>query len=139
MVVPQISTPMKVMTQQVKELPHIKHLDLAQHITADDVEISLLIGADYYWDIIGDHVVKGPGPTAKRKFIEKVDNENVHEGHYLPHRAVHKESLTTPIRIVFDCSYKTQDNPSLNDCLQKEPRLHNAPMNDSSKFPILLP
>jgi len=44
--------------------------------------------------------------------------------HYLPHRAVIKlESLTTPIRPVFDASCKSGRNPSLNDCLEKGPNL----------------
>jgi len=44
--------------------------------------------------------------------------------HYLPHRPVFKpESLTTPIRPVFDASCKTGRAPSLNDCLEKGPNL----------------
>ena len=38
--------------------------------------------------------------------------------HYIPHHPVRKESPTTPIRIVHDCSCKQSPNsPSLNDCL----------------------
>ena len=44
--------------------------------------------------------------------------------YYLPHRAVLKpESLTTPVRPVFDGSCKSGRNPSLNDCLEKGPNL----------------
>ena len=46
------------------------------------------------------------------------------DGHYLPHRPVFKpESLTTPIRPVFDASCKIGNNPSLNQCLEKGPNL----------------
>ncbi|XP_068726396.1 uncharacterized protein [Montipora capricornis] len=38
--------------------------------------------------------------------------------HYIPHHAVHKDSTTTPLRIVYDCSFKQGDQPILNDCLQ---------------------
>ena len=39
--------------------------------------------------------------------------------HYIPHHAVEKDSPTTPIRIVFDCSCRQSSNhPSLNDCLE---------------------
>ncbi|XP_006815261.1 uncharacterized protein LOC100378611 [Saccoglossus kowalevskii] len=42
------------------------------------------------------------------------------------HRSVKKDSKTTPIRIVYDCScLQSIDAPSLNDCLQTGPALHN--------------
>ncbi|XP_052256469.1 uncharacterized protein LOC127861830 [Dreissena polymorpha] len=60
----------------------------------------------------------------ERGFIETVD-ENLKTGqpvHYIPHHSVRKESLTTPIRIVYDCSCRRSSNePSLNDCLQSTP------------------
>jgi len=38
--------------------------------------------------------------------------------HYLPHRPVKKDSITTPVRIVYDCSCHANGNStSLNDCL----------------------
>ena len=38
--------------------------------------------------------------------------------HYIPHHAIEKDSPTTPIRIVFDCSCRQSPSyPSLNDCL----------------------
>ena len=58
-----------------------------------------------------------------RGFIERV-NDNCERGsvHYIPHHPVCKESSTTPVRIVFDCSCKSSaDSPSLNDCLQPRP------------------
>ena len=59
-----------------------------------------------YDSIISDHL--------KRGFIELVvDNDNS-RGHYIPHHAVHKDSPTTPIRIVYDCSCKQGKNSSLN-------------------------
>ena len=63
----------------------------------------------------------------KRGFIEKVDTisrkTNVH---YIPHHPVRKESATTPIRIVYDCSCKQSPTvPSLNDCLHPGPPFLN--------------
>ena len=54
-----------------------------------------------------------------RRFIERVDVSRDHSGtHYIPHHPVEKDSITTPIRIVFDCSCRQGSNyPSLNDCL----------------------
>ena len=72
---------------------------------------------EVYSDIIREQEQKG--------FIEKVENAHVTEStHYLPHLAVIKESKTTPIRIVFDCSAKQdRKSNSLNDCLYSGPSL----------------
>ena len=248
-VVPQISTKMTdFLTHDVRNLPHLKGLELAHpKLSLSEFTVSILIGADQFWNLVGDHIVKGNGPTAissklgyllsgpcynsnsnsfpscdrgfhihassdvtamwdletlgisdpllesksysdletfssnflekretsyyaklpwkpdhpplptnyravasrtrnmirklpettkstynriiedqeSRGFIEKTDSD-VRVGHYLPHHAVKKDSLTTPIRIVYDCSFKeSSDNPSLNDCLDKGPDLLN--------------
>ena len=56
----------------------------------------------------------------RRGFIEKINSPAVNSYyHYIPHHAVKKESPTTPIRIVYDCScHQSKTLPSLNDCLQ---------------------
>lgn len=55
-------------------------------------------------------------------FVKQVNDEaNLTKCHYLPHHPVFKESLTTPVRPVFDASCKTGRNPSLNSCLYKGP------------------
>ena len=44
--------------------------------------------------------------------------------HYIPHHGVLKDSDTTPLRIVYNCSARDgKDSPSLNDCLIKGPSL----------------
>lgn len=55
----------------------------------------------------------------KSGFIERVTICNPNKKlHYLPHRAViKKDSLTTPVRPVFDASCRVGKAPSLNDCL----------------------
>lgn len=57
--------------------------------------------------------------------IEKVpDSEIEISGHYLPHRPVFKpESLTTPVRPVFDASAHESGHPALNQCLKMGPNL----------------
>ena len=62
-----------------------------------------------------------------RGFIERVNNPDTTNGvcHYIPHHAVLKNSTTTPLRIVYDCSFKQGEQPSLNDCLQPGPPLLN--------------
>ncbi|XP_070559938.1 uncharacterized protein [Ptychodera flava] len=53
----------------------------------------------------------------RKGFIEKVIDDDTSQGHYLPHHPVKKDSETTPIRIVYDCSCKAGNGVSLNDCL----------------------
>lgn len=56
----------------------------------------------------------------KEGIIEEVKEDNINEGHYLPHHPVIKESSnTTKIRPVFDASAKDQNGWSLNDCMRK--------------------
>ncbi|VDI06559.1 Hypothetical predicted protein [Mytilus galloprovincialis] len=65
----------------------------------------------------------------RRHFIEKVEETKLPTDrpvHYIPHHPVAKESSTTPIRIVYDCSCKDgRDNPSLNECLESHPPVMN--------------
>lgn len=260
LVVEKIATPLQThMHQGMGDLPHLRGLKLAHPITSDEsFEVSLLIGADHYWDLIEDHVIRGHGPTAvaskigyllsgplqassslpsttvvnllqtmsstkedeldldkfwsleamgispqsekndhevflenyintsitrnqdgsfnakfpwkedspilptnyikcerrtrsmvrrlaatpqllttygniiteheARGFIERVDDaQPTDNAHYIPHHPVKKDSATTPIRIVYDCSFHSSpDAPSLNDCLLVGPPFLNS-------------
>ena len=249
LVVPRIATPLQnTASISVACLPHLQNLQLAHPLSAEqEFEVSLLVGADHYWDIVGDHIVRGVqgGPTAvasklgyllsgpvqltnprqlststmmmtitqssefdlerfwdlesvgvsindisaeedvlqhyisscvtrdpdgayvarfpwrpnpptlpsnfviaerrtrqmlkrlsktpnlllvysniiseqeTRGFIERVEPTHEHSNvHYIPHHAVEKDSPTTPIRVVFDCSCRQSSGyPCLNDCL----------------------
>ena len=253
--VPNIAAPLQNRFRTcVQNVPHLRRLKLAHPMTSDEeFEISLLIGADNYWDIVEDNIIRGNGPTAmqsklgyflsgplhdsrslvnaanilhvmtahkqeeydlerfwtmestgisptitgdadkdflqnyqrscitrecdggysakfpwkddhpplpcsfytcdrrtrslaesfllgqtphllktygeiisdqeNRVFIERVTTTNPSDkAHYIPHHSVMKESSTTPIRIVYDCSCKQSNNsPSLNDCLMVGP------------------
>ena len=47
----------------LQQVPHLKGLCLAHPITENEnFEISVLIGANYYWSFVQDHV-HGDGPT----------------------------------------------------------------------------
>ena len=65
-----------------------------------------------YGDIIADQL--------KRGFIEQVKVSHIpEECHFIPHHPIKKDSTTTPLRIVYDCSCRqSPTQPSLNDCLQ---------------------
>ena len=60
-----------------------------------------------------------------RGFIERVeefDSVELNNCHYLAHHGVKKDSVTTPLRLVFDCSARQGKNGlSLNDCLWTGP------------------
>ena len=64
----------------------------------------------------------------KLGFIEPVPKEDLFTKspvHYLPHHSVLKDSVSTPLRIVYDCSSKSRGQPSLNDCLLTGPSMIN--------------
>ena len=42
-----------LLTKRLKDLPYM-----------DTFPIQILIGADYYWSLVGDHIIRGRGPTA---------------------------------------------------------------------------
>ena len=66
LVIPHIATPLQnTVSVNVTHLSHLHDLQLAHPLTAErEFEISLLVGADHYWDIVGDHIMRGMGPTA---------------------------------------------------------------------------
>ena len=64
LIVPSIATSLEnsVKTSVLTHLPYLKGLQLAHPVTkSDSFEISLLIGD---WDFVGDHTIRGNGPTA---------------------------------------------------------------------------
>ena len=66
LITPTIATPLRNTTStSITKLNHLKGLTLAHPVTSDrKFEISLLVGADHYWDIVEDDVIRGNGPTA---------------------------------------------------------------------------
>ena len=63
-----------------------------------------------------------------RGFNEKVTDPQSTTGHvhYIPHHAVLRDSSTTPLRIVYDCSCSPNAaQPSLNSCLSTGPDILN--------------
>ena len=66
LIAPKIAPPLQNMLRtSLQQMPHLKGLHLAHPITENEnFEISILIGADYYWSFVQDHVIRGDGPTA---------------------------------------------------------------------------
>ena len=69
--IPKIATPLQnFATVNLHSLPHLKGLRLAHPITDEQsFEVDLLIGADQYWNVVEDQIIKGPGPTAAKSKI----------------------------------------------------------------------
>ncbi|KAL5009405.1 hypothetical protein ScPMuIL_014986 [Solemya velum] len=67
----------------------------------------------------------------EKGFIERVDiaSDCTNRIHYIPHHPVLKESATTPVRVVYDCSCRDGNGgASLNDCLESHsPNLNDLP------------
>ena len=80
-----------------------------------------------------DQLIKG---HLEKGFIEEVSDAEVSQNtHYIPHLAVIKDSKTTPLRIVFDCSAKLGSHTnSLNDCLYTGPTLSKKLLDVLLKF-----
>ena len=58
------------MPPEITKVKYLKGLELAHPETQDgEFEFSLQIGADHYWRIVQNHVVRGNGPTAVKSKI----------------------------------------------------------------------
>jgi hypothetical protein len=66
LIVPKIATPIQNKVRApIKDRPYLRLLKLAHPVTSDEnFEISLLIGADHYWNFVEDHIIRRNGPTA---------------------------------------------------------------------------
>ena len=66
LIIPKIAAPLQNLIPDPKErYPYLCGLPLANPVQGTDkFEISLLVGADFYWHIVQDRVVRGNGPTA---------------------------------------------------------------------------
>ena len=71
LVVPKFVTPIhNSVCACLKEIPYLKDLPLAHPVTSDEnFEISVLIGADYYWKFVQDCIVRGEGLTAVQSHL----------------------------------------------------------------------
>ncbi|XP_074651591.1 uncharacterized protein LOC141906246 [Tubulanus polymorphus] len=61
-----ISSPMQTYSYNLKNLDYLSGLQLANPLTYTDYsyDLSILIGADYYWQLVENETVRGNGPTA---------------------------------------------------------------------------
>jgi hypothetical protein len=64
--VPTIAAPLQNnINFDASKLHYLQGLKLAHTVcSGDKFEIAMLIGADYYWDIVQNKIIRGKGPTA---------------------------------------------------------------------------
>ena len=65
LVLPVIAAPLhNTYHTHLTHLKYLQGLRLANTVTKNNFENALLIGVDYYWQFVGDHIIRGDGPTA---------------------------------------------------------------------------
>jgi len=65
LITPTIAVPLPNLQTNITSLSYLRGLKLAHPVTAHETfDIAMLIGADAYWKIVLNHVVRGNGPTA---------------------------------------------------------------------------
>ena len=66
LIVPKVAAPIhNSIHAYLNKLPYLQELPLAHPVTSDEnFHISILIGADYYWQIMQDRIVRNDGLTA---------------------------------------------------------------------------
>ena len=66
LVVPKIATPLQnAVPLPENQYPYLHGLQLAHPVGSDNkFEITLLVGADFYWNLVQDKIIRGNGPTA---------------------------------------------------------------------------
>ena len=71
LIVPKLAAPIRNSVRTcLKDLPYLKNLPLAHPVMSDEnLYISVLIGADFYWQFVQDHIVRGKGPTAVQSHL----------------------------------------------------------------------
>ena len=65
-IVPTIAAPLQNnINFDASKLHYLQGLKLAHTVcSGDKFEIAMLIGTDYYWDIVQNKIIRGNGPTA---------------------------------------------------------------------------
>ena len=134
LVIPSIAAPIQSsINTSVRNMLYLQGLKLAHPVTSDHkFEIGLLIGTDYYWSFIQDHIVRGQGPTAQQSKLGYLLSGPV------PSSPQEASSL---ILLQLTSTTTAPHEPDLEHIWSIEAigRIHNAPVSEMAKFPYLLP
>ncbi|XP_070548111.1 uncharacterized protein [Ptychodera flava] len=66
LIIPEISSNLpNYISTELHNTTHLRGLHFAHPVSnAKSIEVDVLIAADQYWNFVGDHIVRGVGPTA---------------------------------------------------------------------------
>ena len=72
LIVPQFAAPLQNSVRvKIRTTPYLKDLQLGHPVTEDNsFKINILVGADYYWRFIQDHIICGDGPSAVQSHLD---------------------------------------------------------------------
>lgn len=81
LIVPFIAAPLKNSVRtSINNFQHLQGLELAHPVTSEDnFQISVLIGADFYWTFVEDKIVRGYGPTAQQSKLGYLLSGPIHQ------------------------------------------------------------
>ena len=96
LIIPTIAVPVQNITYYaIDKLPYLKGFQLANPMTVgEQFEVTLLIGADHYWQVVEDHIVRGPGPTAMKSKLGYLLS-----GPLIPPREQHRQRVATILHV----------------------------------------
>ncbi|XP_077861471.1 uncharacterized protein LOC144341701, partial [Saccoglossus kowalevskii] len=114
LIVPKISSPIQnVVAPTLQRHKYLQKLKIAPLVESGCFDIDLLLGADHYWQIVEDHVVRGAGPTAVSSKLG-----------YLLSGPSHLNNVTTMNTTIMKALADTMQL-HLNDCLESGPAITN--------------
>ena len=137
LIVPEISVPLKSYHKQAGQLTSLKGLKIAHPMSEDeDFEIEILIGADHYWDVVGDQVIRGDRPTAIQPKIRYIlsgtlntdakippfHDENYEHAHSRGSKSRKVWDPLTPSHLLYGCRITSPvypDEPRTKDMTQE--------------------
>ena len=147
LIVQTIASPIQsIVESDISQLSYLRGIPLAHPVTTEQqFQISLLIGADYYWNIIENHVIRGNGPTAVKSKIGYLLSGPMpmmsDSSSAIFHTSV-SDTADYDLRrfwmIESTGTSTTSDNPNTNSILQSYIKSHISRLPDGSytaKFP----
>jgi len=103
------------------KLPHLQNLQIAHLVNfAEKFQILLLIGVDCYWEIVGNHIVRGTGPTtmeSKLGYLRTSGSLPIQLEHNVTHSYTtlaanfefsdHYENPSSTVPTLMECEFNT--------------------------------
>ncbi|XP_077866993.1 uncharacterized protein LOC144355836 [Saccoglossus kowalevskii] len=135
-------------TESIHHVDYLRGLTFAHPVTEDkSFSIDLLIGADQYWNYVGDNVIRGNGPTAvSSKFgyllsgpVDKGQRSTNADVNIL-HVSTESQQLDSKLQRLWDLeSIGVTDDPSAEVCMDFETYRDTHLQIENKKYIARLP